>query len=57
MISQWSKVESQGDHPRYFAKYAKKHPTQRESQGAACCRPEELKEPSMASLFIGSQDD
>jgi len=37
--------------------YSAKHPTQKELLGAAHCRPEDLKEPSLVLLFIGSQDD
>jgi len=60
MISQWAKVESQGDQPRWSrqsSRYSKKHPTQRELLGTTHCRPDKLREPSLVPLFIGSQDD
>jgi len=60
MISWQVKIESQGDQPRWCrqsSRYSEKCPTHRELLGAAYCRPEELKGPSLVSLFIGSQDD
>jgi len=55
MISQWAKVDSQGDQPGLVS-YSGRCPTQRQLLGAAHCRPEELKGPSSAPLFIASQD-
>jgi len=37
--------------------YSERHPTERELLGAAHCRPEEFKGPSLVLLFVGSQDD
>jgi len=60
MISQQVKAETQGDQSREWwqcSRYSEKHPTQRVLLGAARCGPEELKEPCLVLLFIGSQDD
>jgi len=57
MISQWAKVESQGDQLRQFVSCSERRPTQRELLGTARCGPGELKGPSLVPLFIWSQDD
>jgi len=55
-MSQRVKVESQGVQAR-FASYSERRPSQRELLGAAHCRPEELKGPSLVLQSIESQDD